>query len=296
MIEIRPAKGEEMAREKELWKLAFGDDDAYIDYFYTHRPIEDTLVLLEDGVLWSMLALFPLEVVLPEGRRLKGSYIYALATHPEARKKGFGRFLLSYVDFYLKEQGMDCVTIVPAEAGLHRFFATTGFLECFTSRKVELLSHMVGVPEEGDTLAPISAGAYRVLREELLTGGLYVSYGEDVLEYQGGLSAMGGGGLYGLTVGGVRGCAALEYVTESVDGERSVGVKELLIPTAQMPGAAALLARQFPALRYHLRTPTLWDGLPGSYSQSFAMVKWYDPALEKLWRDQSRGYMGLGFD
>ena len=33
MIEIRPARPGEETRQKELWKLSFGDDDAYIDYF-----------------------------------------------------------------------------------------------------------------------------------------------------------------------------------------------------------------------------------------------------------------------
>ena len=37
-------------------------------------------------------------------------------------------------------------------------------------------------------------------------------------------------------------------------------------------GGAALLARQLPARRYHLRTPPFWDGLTGSYLQSFAMI------------------------
>ncbi|NCB62252.1 MAG: GNAT family N-acetyltransferase [Clostridia bacterium] len=291
MIEIRPAKSEEMEREKELWKLAFGDDDGYIDYFYQKRPIGDTLVLLEDGVLWTMLALFPVEVVLPDGKRLKSSYIYALATHPDARKKGFGRFILSYVDFYLKEQGMDCVTIEPAEAGLHRFFGTVGFSECFTSRKVEIMSYMAGKSTEGDTIAPATPAEYRSIRERLLEGSLYVSYDEDVLGYQKGVSENTGGGLYKLTVDGVEGCACAEFTEEE-----TVGVKELLMPKAQMARAAALLAEALPAVRYHLRTPALWDGLPGSYPQAFAMIKWYDPALEKAWRDQSRGYMGLGFD
>lgn len=291
MIEIRPAKPEEMAREKELWKLCFGDDDTYIDYFYRKRPIEDTLVLLEDGVVCTMLALFPLEVVLPEGRRLKSAYIYALATHPDARKKGFGRFILSYVDFYLKERGMDCVTIVPAEADLHRFFETAGFSECFTTRKVEMLDYMAGSPGEDGCIETVSPAEYRAIRERLLEGTLYVSYGEDVLDYQQGISALGRGGLYRLTADGVEGCACAEFT-----GEETVGVKELLMPKEQLPAAAALLAQTLPAVRYHLRTPGFWDGLPGSYSQAFAMVKWYDPALEQTWRDQSRGYMGLGFD
>ena len=291
MIEIRPAKPEELAREKELWKLAFGDDDAYIDHFYDHRPITDTLVMLEDGVLWTMLALFPVEVVLPDGKKLKSSYIYALATHPDARKKGFGRFVLSYVDFYLKEQGMDCVTIEPAEASLHRFFSSVGFSECFTTRKVELLGYMAGKRSAGDVLEPATPQEYRAIREKLLAGNLYVSYDEDVLSYQKGVSENAGGGLYKLTVDGVEGCACAEFTEDE-----TVGVKELLIPKAQMPRAAALLAEKLPAMRYHLRTPAFWDGLPGSYPQAFAMIKWYDPAQEKTWRDQSRGYMGLGFD
>lgn len=291
MIEIRPARPDEMEREKELWKLAFGDEDAYIDYFYQKRPIEDTLVLLEDGVLWTMLALFPVEVVLPDGTRLKSAYIYALATHPDARKKGFGRFILSYVDFYLKEQGMDCVTIEPAEAGLHRFFGTVGFTECFTSRKVELMHYMAGKSAQGDAIAPVAPAEYRAIREKLLAGNLYVSYSEDVLAYQKGVSEHTGGGLYRLTADGVEGCACAEFT-----GEETVGVKELLIPTAQMARAASLLAEALPAVRYHLRTPALWDGLPGSYAQAFAMIKWYDPDQEKAWRDQCRGYMGLGFD
>ena len=133
MIEIRPAKPDELLRQKELWKLAFGDEDDYIDYFFAHGEESQVLVLLEDGVVYTMVALFPVAIALPGGRTASSAYIYALATHPDARKKGFGRYILSYVDFYLKERGADCVTSVPAEVSLHKFFGTTGFSECFTS-------------------------------------------------------------------------------------------------------------------------------------------------------------------
>ena len=169
MIEIRPARPGEETRQKELWKLSFGDDDAYIDYFYTHRPAGvETLVLLEDGALETMVALFPVTLSLPDGAQASSAYIYALATHPGARKKGFGRFILNYVDFYLQEKKLDCVTIVPAEASLHRFFAAAGFSECFATRKVELLRSMVGVPAAGDTLERVDPETYNRLREELL--------------------------------------------------------------------------------------------------------------------------------
>ena len=51
------------------------------------------LVLLEDGVVYTMVALFPVALALPGGRKASSAYIYALATHPDARKKGFGRYI-----------------------------------------------------------------------------------------------------------------------------------------------------------------------------------------------------------
>ena len=291
MIEIRPARPEEIPRQKELWKLAFGDEDAYINYFYDHGDLSQVLLLLEDGVVWTMAALFPVTLSLPEGGSASSAYIYALATHPDARKRGYGRFLLSYIDFYLKEKGTDCVTIVPAEPSLHKFFATTGLTECFALRKVELLPGMIGAPAPEDGLEPASPAEYDALREGLLAGSLHISYGEGLIAYQRGLSQMAQADLYRLTVGGETGVAAAEYLDEE-----TVMVKELLLPHKAMAGGAALLAAALPARRYHFRTPPHWDGLPGSYLQAYAMVKWYDPALEKEWRDQRRGYLGLGFD
>ena len=291
MIEIRPARPEEIPRQKELWKLAFGDDDAYIDYFYAHSEESQVLLLLENGVVWTMVALFPMTVTLPQGETLSSAYIYALATHPDARKKGFGRFILNYVDYYLQESGKDCVTIVPAEPSLYRYFATTGFEPTCSTRKVELLQSMVDPPADEDCIAPVSPADYAALRERLLSGSFRVTYGESLLAYQQGLSRMEGGDLFRLTVAGKEGLAAAEYLDED-----TVLVKELLLPPAAQAGGAALLADRMPARRYHLRTPPFWDGLAGSYLQSFAMVKWYRPELAKTWREYRRGYMGLGFD
>lgn len=291
MVEIRPAQPEEVARQKLLWKLAFGDTDAYIDHFFANGEKSQMLVLLEDGVIWTMVALFPVRIALPDGESASSAYIYALATHPEARKKGFGRHILNYVDFYLKEQGINCVTIVPAEVSLHKYFGTVGFTECFATRKVELLRDMVGTCGEGDTLECISPQAYNRVRQSLLAGHFHVAYSDGLVDYQRSLSELDSGGLFHLVAGGAEGVAAAEYLNSD-----TVLVKELLIDAPCMPAAAALLAREMPAARYHLRTPPFWDGVSGSYLQSFAMIKWYDADLERQWREYRRGYMGLGFD
>ena len=95
----------------------------------------------------------------------------------------------------------------------------------------------------------------------------------------------------GVEVDGQAGCAAAEYV-----GEDSLLIKELLIHPAAMAGAAAHLLARLPALRCHIRTPAVWEGLPGSYLQPFGMIKWYSRGLQKLWMESPRGYLGLAFD
>lgn len=292
MVEIRPSRPEEAGAQKGLWKAAFGDGDRYIDWFYEccWRP-EDMLLLLEDGTLASMLALLPQTLALPGGGEARAYYVYALATDPASRGKGYGRQLLHYVDFYLRERGADCVTVVPAEPSLHKFFGTVDFAPGFSTRKLELLRDMVEAPGAGDALEEIGPEEYGRIRDARLAGTPFVRYGAGLLRYQQGMSRMSGGALYRLTVDGAEGCAAAEYVDEE-----SVLLKELLLPTDKMARGVAQVAGRLKAARYHVRTPAGWDGLPGSYIQAFGMVKWYGREKAALWGQGTHGYMGLGFD
>lgn len=292
MIEIRPSRPEEIARQKELWKQAFHDEDAYIDFFYDHavKP-EDVMVLLEDARVLSMLVLLPVTLALPDGSAASSSYIYALATDSAQRKRGFGRQLLKYTDFYLRDRGLDCVTVVPAEVSLHKFFSTVGFSECFATRKAELLRGMVSAPAPEDRAEEAGAAEYLRIREARLADTFHVVYGEELIACQQGVSRMERGGLLRLEVDGEEGVAAAEYFNKD-----SVLVKELVISPERMERAAALIAAQMPAVRYHIRTPALWQGLPGSYIQAFGMVKWFDREKERLWQSDKKAYLGLGFD
>lgn len=37
-------------------------------------------------------------------------------------------------------------------------------------------------------------------------------------------------------------------------------------------------------------------GCPGSYTQAFGMIKWYDLGLHSKYFSQQDAYLGLGFD
>ncbi|SBW11585.1 conserved hypothetical protein [uncultured Eubacteriales bacterium] len=293
MLELRPSKAEEVPAQKALWQQTFGDGKDYIDDFYTYcaQP-ENVLVLLEDGILRSMLALLPVTVALPDWTSASSSYIYALATDPGARKQGFGRMLLQYVDFYLGEQGVDCVTTVPAEASLHKFFATVGFTECFATRKIELTAAEAALPTGEDSAVPIGPEEYGYLREELLKGTLHAQYCQRLLAYQEHICRASGGALLRLDVGGGTGCAAVERE----ESGHAVVVKELLIASDKIPAALAAVAKAYPADRYHLRTPAFWPGHRTSYTQPFAMIKWLSGQDRRAWSEENAAYFGFAFD
>ena len=196
MIHMRPSVPGDVPRQRELWKLAFGDDGAYVDNFYHnyYRP-ERVLVLEEDGVLQAMTAWFDTTLATPDGGRWKAGYLYAVATHPGARGRGLAGALFRYAASYLKEaQNCQAVTTGPAEESLHRFFAANGFGECFTHDQLTL--------EPGETaqadyvLEKLSPQCYGQLREELLAGTPHIAYPADALEYQAGCCRASGGGLY----------------------------------------------------------------------------------------------------
>lgn len=291
MTEIRPSRPEELPAQKALWKTAFGDEDRYIDWFYTCCGTEHMLLLLEDGRLASMLALLPHGLTLPGGGTARGYYVYALATDPAVRSKGYGRQLLRAAGEHAAKLGGDCVTVVPAEASLFKFFGTVGFDAAFFHREVELLHDQAVPARPGDRVEPISPAEYNALRARLLEGAPAVTYGEELIRYQEGMSRLASGGLYRVEAGGVEGCAAVEYR----DAE-SVLFKELLISPEQMSGALAVFAGVLPGRRCFVRTPACWAGMKGSYIQPFGMIRWLNGALARQWREESLGYMGLGFD
>ena len=153
------------------------------------------------------------------------------------------------------------------------------------------LAHSMTEYSAEDGLTEAEPQEYGRLRRALLSDTAAVHYDQRLLRFQQGMSRMNGGGLYKITVDGVEGCAAAEYVDR-----HSVLCKELLIPSQHLARAVARLAERLPADRYHVRTPAGWEGLPGSYNQAFGMVKWYDREKRALWERTAHGYMGLGFD
>jgi len=277
-MELRISRQQDMPQLKELWKLAFGDEDAYIDHFFQRYYAPERMLVLEDeNGVQAMTAWFDMPLLSAQGQRWSSAYLYAVATHPDCRGRGFAGQLLAFADRWLKGQGFACVTTVPARPDLHKFFGQNGFAECFALEQREY------VPQPGTNtvlLKPVDSEEYGELRERLLTGSDHIAYAPEAMAYQAGVCNLSGGGLYRA---GEMGCACVELSGEEVF------VKELLCATQERQAVLASIAQRHPARHYWVRTPygqgERWD---------FAMLKWLCPEPE--WNKKTVPYLGLAFD
>ncbi len=290
MIQTRISRPGDIPAQRELWKLAFGDDGAYVDNFYQsyYRP-ERVLVLEEDGVVRAMTAWFDTSFAMPGRPSLRAAYLYAVATHPDCRGRGLAGKLLAGADDYFRGLGIPAVTTVPAEPSLHKFFGANGFWECFVLAQTQLFPGDLG-PVREDCLRPVTPREYGKVRERLLSHMPHISYPEDALAYQAGCCALSGGGLYCGTTrwGSVCLCA------EGGEGGLMV-IKEVLGSPQSRAIALDQLPQVAPGARWLVRKP-LSPGDEGWEKWPFAMLKLLNCHLEEGWDWPTDAYLGLAFD
>ena len=132
---------------RSLWKVSFGDDDVFLDHFFSTGFSKDRCrcIVNEEGKLLSALYWFDCEY---EGETF--AYLYALATDPEFRHKGILKYLLADTYTVLKERGYAGALLVPADEELRKMYASMGFFDCTAantlisaSQPVTVLTHAI---------------------------------------------------------------------------------------------------------------------------------------------------------
>lgn len=152
--QLRSAGAADIPALKRLWKTCFGDEDAYIAfYFQNGYPSSRTLVLTADGVPVSMLTLMPVTLRTCSGT-VQGEYVYAVATDPAGRGHGLMRELMEYAEAQSRQQKRAFLTLVPANPSLFQLYGKLGYTVCTTLGSVEIspaapVSKAVKVTEVG---------------------------------------------------------------------------------------------------------------------------------------------------
>lgn len=289
MIELRKAKIGEEAEVSALWAKVFGDDGGFLEEFYRRcAPFDRVMVLREEGALRTILTAPLTEVRCPNGRVLKAGYMYALASEPAIRNRGFGRDMMRYGEVCLKGQGADCALLVPAEPSLFRFFDSLDYIPAFSHIRRELAAADCPRVQPGDSLRPAGAEEYNELRRGWLRGRLCMDCSDDMVEFQRWLARESGGDLYRLELPGGAGCAVVELY-----GDGPV-IKELLCAAEDVDRAMALLCVRHPAERFVFRLP-VWSGQDGE-RVLWGAVRWLYGHPSPWWPEGTDGYLGIALD
>lgn len=142
------AEKEDIPQLKELWKTVFGDSNDVIDFFFEYTAdIDNIYVYKYDNKCVS--AFYLIDAPIVQGNTVKkAKYLYAAATHPDYRKRGFMGELINYAIKRLKFSGYDYLCLYPANESLYSYYEKFGFTSVFLDRiyhidkdKLEPYSH-----------------------------------------------------------------------------------------------------------------------------------------------------------
>jgi GNAT superfamily N-acetyltransferase len=293
-FEPAAADAEDIPALRSLWKTVFGDADADIARFFSvYFSPELTVVVRDGGTPVSAAYILPVgSLARPEGARESCAMLYAIATLPDYRGRGFGGAVTRAAAALALDQGFSAVVLKPADPGLFGYYEKrVGFVPFFEADQAEFRPDALPAKKRGFTLTPAAPARYRSQRQRILGGSVYIDADERALSYQQQLCAASGGALYVIgSDNGDIGCAAVEK-----DGD-TVRVNELLLSCGYEPeDAAAAIAGRHAASRYVVRYPGNLCRQGVNKSPPFAMIlpktnisdvgdmhcaKWYGPAFD----------------
>ena len=250
-----------------LWQQCFGDTEQEITAFW-HAVGDQVRVFAawDGGKAVSMLCALSAGLVDEAGDLLPAAYLYAVCTAPERRNQGLAAKLTAYAEAALWRQGVAVTALVPANAGLFRFYEKLGYETVFYHREYTVPAKAAPVK-----LTKVDADGYRSLREMQLYGS-FLSYDAPLLHLQEVVS--GSAGLYRAETDSLVCCAAVQKEGAILH------IKELL---PDCPEAASALAAALHCQSAVVRTEG--SGTP------FGMAK----ALNGV-RLPKTAYLGLAFD
>lgn len=156
---------------RQLWKLAFGDEDAFLDSFFgTGFSPERCRCMMDGEIVAAALYWFDCQYA---GE--KYAYLYAVATHPDYRKQGLCHSLMADTHALLESRGYAGTLLVPQEEGLRKLYSSMGYQNAGT------VSEFTCTPAEtAAALRQIDGAEYARLRRQYLPRGGVIQEGESI--------------------------------------------------------------------------------------------------------------------
>ena len=269
---------------KSLWAECFGDEAAYVDFYFENRfsPDEMFVKLDEDGAPGAMLSMLPCEMLL-DGVYHPAQYVYAVATRPDLRGGGVSTALLEFATERLARQGRSISLLVPAEESLSAFYEKRGFHSAFSLKSVELSAEeLAQANPTGFTLNSITPRMYARLRDAFFAREGYVRWDERAILYAMQENEFHGGSAYKITSKYGQGVVLCTKMKDRLF------VRELGVPDEGVTDACAALCRRMRCTSALLRLPAA--SALGGQARAYGM------ASETAREFPGGGYLNLALD
>lgn len=158
-MDIRLLKETDIPQAKALWKEAFGDSDAFIEWYFANKVSQGNSLGAFDGRLVAVVHMIPLKMCV-QGVPVMSSYIAGAATAADRRGEGLMRTLLYESLKIMKQRGIMLTHLYPFKHSFYEKFgwATYSYAR-FLSAKETKLRQDADIIESWD--AELFSGLYR---------------------------------------------------------------------------------------------------------------------------------------
>lgn len=275
-----------------IWLSCFNEKPGAIGLFFNlHFRSQDTLVYLVDEQPVAMVHMLPTHVN-HAGVLLQAHYIYAAATCPAHRGKGYMGALLDYAARVGAERGDKYSLLLPSEDSLYDYYSKAGYVTHFETRFVTLTRNELAALASGHQSVAIDLNPAQL--EELRTAHLKpyngaVLWGQQAIAY-----AVGVAELYDGQLVSSLGAQGPSYALCGAICDGQCEVVELVCTPQNLPTLLAALLAQISAATFQFRLPTNSPLFAGQGTTSrFGMLR---PLSSENVSLPKNSYLGLTLD
>ena len=174
----------------DIWRQCFGDSREYIQMYLDKRfETENMMVIHADGKPVSMASFLPVQVTI-NGKQENARYVYAVATLPGYRGRGYASEILKHA----AEKYGEPLILQPADEALEQFYRNIGFEEAFVQsvhwrfenpfkQPPKKVTKMAEIALAEWDIQAIEASEYKRIRDAYFAGEGYVEWDEEAIQY-----------------------------------------------------------------------------------------------------------------